>query len=367
VQVFFDSTVFLQPHAGGIVRYFAEVSRRLPAAAKSLGIPLPQVEVHAGWHHLPNASQLFHETVFHGTWVPRWRGSWRLARAWNEWRLARVATSLPGDDLILHETYYGSRAPRRPHVKRVVTIHDMIPEETAPDASRWLVQAKQASVAAADGIIFVSESTRSRFMRIHECKKPFRVIPHAGTLRIMRERRLPDVPWPFILHVGARKNYKNWVRLVYALANNDQARNYGLVCTGPDFDDEDLGTLSRNGFPLHRVRHIRGDDDILADLYEHAACFVFPSLAEGFGIPLLEAASLRCPIACSEIDAFREVIGDHAHYFDPTDPESMASAINAAMSAGRTSQMILHAHARAAEFSWERAAESTLSFYRELL
>ena len=367
MRVLFDSTVFLQPHAGGIVRYFAEIGRRLPAAAQRLGIPLTQVDVHAGWHHLADASRLFDETRFHGTWTPRWRGSWRLARAWNEWRLAHVLNSPPGEGAILHETYYGSRISRRPRVKRVVTIHDMIPEETAPAASRWLVRAKQASVAAADGIIFVSESTRRHFMRVHECNKPFRVIPHAGSLRLTRSRQPVDVPWPFILYVGARGHYKNWSRLVAALANHGTLQDYGLVCTGSDFTDDDLATLREHGFPLARVRHIRGDDDVLADLYTHASCFVYPSLTEGFGIPLLEAAALGCPIACSDIDVFREVIGDCACFFNPTDTSEMARVVYSTVSCGRTAERISLARERAAKFSWDDAAEKTLGLYQELL
>ena len=367
VRVVFDSTAFLQPHAGGIVRYFAEVSQRLQAATQGCHAFPVRVDVYAGLHHLPAAAQLFANTHFHGTYVPRFRGSWRIARFINECSLTAALGKSSEEPTILHETYYGNRIAPRHNVVRIVTIHDMIPEDTTTGGGSWLISAKQRSIQAADGLIFVSEATRRRFLHYYAGNKPHAVIHHAGSLHIQRSRRDLGMPWPFILHVGARGRYKNWSRLVEAMVHDQRLSKYGLVCTGPDLNAEDMHTLDTLSFPPHRLRHLRGDDDVLADLYSHAACLVFPSLQEGFGIPLLEAATFGCPVACSDIEVFREVMGESAHFFDPSQPSEIASAILAALSEGRESERTQLAHARAGGFSWERAAAETLAFYDTLV
>jgi glycosyltransferase involved in cell wall biosynthesis len=348
------------------VRYFAEISRHLQTAAEARHTAPVRVDVYAGFHHLRNAAQLFHETHFHGAYLPRFRGSWRIARLVNECWLTAALGKGAEEPTVLHETYYGNRVALRRNVARLVTIHDMIPEDTSAGTESWLIRAKKRSIAAADGLIFVSQATRRRFLNYYDGRKPYAVIHHAGSLRIQRARRDIGMPWPFILYVGARGKYKNWSSLIAAMTRDERLKDYGLVCTGPDLDEEDRRTLHTLGFPPQRMRHLRGDDDVLADLYSHAACFVYPSLQEGFGIPLLEAATLGCPIACSDIEVFREVIGEAAHFFDPNQPDQISNAIVDALAEGRESEITQRAHIRAAGFSWARAAAETLAFYRSL-
>jgi glycosyltransferase involved in cell wall biosynthesis len=101
-------------------------------------------------------------------------------------------------------------------------------------------------------------------------------------------------------------------------------------------------------------------------LYAAAACFVFPSLVEGFGIPLLEAARCGCPIACSDIPVFREILPHGPAWFDPRSLSSIAAALEYSLASEHGSESTGTARQIAESFSWQRTADQTLDFYRLL-
>ena len=110
-----------------------------------------------------------------------------------------------------------------------------------------------------------------------------------------------------------------------------------------------------------------GDDRMLADLYRHASAFVYPSLYEGFGLPVLEAMTHGCPVICSGTSSLPEVVGRAAELFDPDDPESIGHAIEAVVaSAERREWLRERGREQARLFSWERWARETHAVYRAL-
>lgn len=156
---------------------------------------------------------------------------------------------------------------------------------------------------------------------------------------------------PFLLYPANAWPHKNHERLFEAVALlRREHRDLRLVLTGehaevPDYVD------------------VRGrvSQDELVDLYRRASALVFPSLYEGFGQPVLEALACACPVACSDLPPLREVAGDSAAYFDPLDPESIASATLAAIARGGSS-----GPERASPFTWDACAHEHDAVYREL-
>jgi glycosyltransferase involved in cell wall biosynthesis len=110
------------------------------------------------------------------------------------------------------------------------------------------------------------------------------------------------------------------------------------------------------------------NDDVLEGLYREAACLVFPSLAEGFGLPVLDALVRGTPVACSNASSLPEVAGDAALYFEPTDTGAMAAAIERLLKDDDLRERLRAAGPpQAANFSWARTAAGTLESYDKAL
>jgi glycosyltransferase involved in cell wall biosynthesis len=170
---------------------------------------------------------------------------------------------------------------------------------------------------------------------------------------------------PIVLTVSAKRPHKNLERLLEAMALVEANPEPVLVAPGYEtvFEPE---LRQRAG---ERARFLGWvDDDELEGLYRAATCFVFPSLAEGFGLPVLEAMVRGVPIACSRIGPLEEVAGEAARYFEPTDVADMARAIESLLADGDLRKRLAEAgRERARDFSWARTAEATIRSYERAL
>ena len=115
-----------------------------------------------------------------------------------------------------------------------------------------------------------------------------------------------------------------------------------------------------------RVRQVTLSDAQLKWAYQHAAGLLYISKCEGFGLPLVEAMSLQCPVVASGVSSMPEVAGDVAIYVDPGDPESIRAGIERCFAVGRDAALTARLEARAAQFSWDRCSEEHEALYREL-
>jgi glycosyltransferase involved in cell wall biosynthesis len=166
---------------------------------------------------------------------------------------------------------------------------------------------------------------------------------------------------PVVLSVSAKRPHKNLERLFAAIERVDAV----LLVTGyaTPFETELRQKAGK------RVR-VAGwvSDEALAGLYDLSTCLAFPSLAEGFGLPVLEAMRRGLPVVCSNASSLPEVAGDAAIYFDPTDTEAMASALQHVLSDAELRARLTAAGRRQAErFSWEATARATLASYDRAL
>ncbi|MCD8313541.1 MAG: glycosyltransferase, partial [Bacteroidales bacterium] len=117
-----------------------------------------------------------------------------------------------------------------------------------------------------------------------------------------------------------------------------------------------------------RCRSMFLSEEDLRTAYRHALVFVYPSVYEGFGLPILEAFSQDCPVCLSEASCFPEIAGDAGRYFDPTDLESMRSAVAEVIaSPALRSSLVSAGRERLQHFSWAASASAHLALYRSLL
>jgi glycosyltransferase involved in cell wall biosynthesis len=172
-----------------------------------------------------------------------------------------------------------------------------------------------------------------------------------------------------VLFVGARGGYKNFAGLVESFAAAvSLRRDFEILCFGGGaFSDRESTLLDSLGI-AGVVRHVGGGDEVLSGLLSTARVLVYPSLYEGFGIPLLEAMVAGCPVACSKSASLPEVAGDAAEYFDPSDFGEIQKALETVLgNSARREELIVKGRMRVKEFTWQRCAARTGEIYRGLL
>ncbi len=364
MRLIYDHSIFMEARIGGVLRHVLELVHGIHALPDAGDVTM---SVEAGLYHAPVTAADLPPGTLHGRRMPRFRGSTKLYSMINRLRLRRALQLATKSPVILHETLYGNTISLPLPAKRVVVVHDTIWEDNPDRELRApALRRKARSIHRADGVIFVSEATRDEFKRHYPPPKMEAVIHHGCELRTRRDRRRPTLPKPFILYVGQRDGYKNWSQLAKAFMESGLLKTHCLVSFGPPPSEGEHRLAETSGAP-GAFQWYGGCDDDLADLYAAADCFVYPSLTEGFGIPLVEAAKLGCPIACSDIPPFREVLGQQARFFPPRDAQALGNALAAAIATGRNSPPVEAAKASCARYTWHRTARATLDFYREVV
>lgn len=365
MRILFDHQIFTQQQFGGISRYFCALANQLD------GYPDTQARIVAPVHfnkYLADAAR----PVASGWYVARAPRARALSRAFSSVLFPLAARRMRPD--IVHETYYATNPTCRGPAPRVLTVFDMIHEKLPQEfsASDKTALVKTHAVQRADRIICISENTRRDLLEMLSLPEDRVAVTHLGydTLQPLGQNADALVgAAPFILHVGARKGYKNFAILVRAYAASSWVRqNLRIVCFGGrPFSSTERGMLDELGLTAAQVLQLGGGDDRLAALYRAAAVFVYPSKYEGFGIPPLEAMSLDCPVICSTTSSIPEVVGEAGEYFDPNDIESLRHALERVLqSTDRRRELVALGRARAQQFTWERCARETHDVYQTL-
>ena len=298
-----------------------------------------------------------------------------------QWVVPRVLRDLHAD--LYHSPYYLMPYRLRPPV--VVTIYDLIPQLFPAHSSfraRWLFRHLTAlALRVSAHVVTGSGATRSDVLT-HFPLSPehITVVPMAADPHFVHHpptaehglRQRYDLWEPYVLYVGSNKPHKNLVRLVEAWAR-----------VAPTFPQTKL-VIAGSWNPTHPEPRLRAEELGLTDrairwlgplpeqdlpaLYRAAQLFVFPSLYEGFGLPVIEAMACGAPVACANVSSMPEVAGDSALLFDPESAASMAETITRALEdEGLREELRKMSLARAATFSWQRTAQETLDLYRSVI
>jgi glycosyltransferase involved in cell wall biosynthesis len=364
MKVCYDSQIFLGKSYGGISRYFVELATRLAR------YPDVQLRVVAPFFQSKFLSERKSRIstigidLSEGPKLPA-----RLISPVNA-ALFRCYAAVASPDIV-HETFYTSARAAPKSSKVVTTIHDTIPERL-PQIWGNIDKHKsnrQNVLARADRVICVSESTRNDLLELYEVD-PSRVSVVRMSSSVFASNKGPiDIGAPYFLHVGARYLYKNFNGLIAAFGDAHLHRTHKLVSfSAVPLTEAELTAMDRAGVPRDRLIRVSGDDDVLARYYAGAEALVFPSMYEGFGIPLLEAMQCSCPIITSNVSSLPEVAGDAAIYCDPGDIKSISEAmVKIASSPETRKNLIAKGLARAQTFSWDRCAEETYAVYSDLM
>ena len=178
-----------------------------------------------------------------------------------------------------------------------------------------------------------------------------------------------NAPQPFMVAFSSLSAHKNIARLIEAFAKISSSVPHSLVLIGhmPEKSAEIRSALQKAGD--NRI-HFTGfiPDEQVDALMKRASLFVFPSLYEGFGLPILDAQQAGIPIACSNVAALPEVAGDGAILFDPLSVDDMSQKLmRALLDADLREKLVRNGHENAATFSWDKAARETTQIYRKVV
>jgi glycosyltransferase involved in cell wall biosynthesis len=302
-----------------------------------------------------------------------------LHRLWQRLRLPIPVEAVTGPldvfyspDFVLPPTLRGTRT--------LLTVHDLsflhYPEAFVPSLRAYLARVVPRSVARADRVLADSASTRDDLItyfgtppeKVHVLYSGVdaRFHPEKESGEEERLRSKYGVESPYLLSVGTLQPRKNYVRLIKAFANLPLADLQFAIAGGRGWLYEDiLAEAQRHG---DRVRVLGFVDDAdLPALLRNAALFAFPSLYEGFGLPVLEAMACGVPAVCSSTSSLPEVGGDAALMVDPLDVDALAQAMARVLGdAGLRREMVDRGLAQAKRFTWEKAARQLLDSFEAL-
>lgn len=261
------------------------------------------------------------------------------------------------------------RVDRRPAKRVVSTFHDlfvMTGDYSSPEFRKRFTEQAVRAAEQSDLIIAVSAFTARQVKELLGFDESrIRVISHG----VRRPSKKPETPREkLILFVGALQTRKNVSRLVSAMEH--LPADWKLVLAGSPTGFQVEGILRQiaerpNQNQIQVAGYVTNDE--LDALYQRASIFAFPSLDEGFGMPVLEAMARGVPVLTSNRSALAEVAANAAVLVDPEDTEAIASALLClTQDESLRSELSRKGLARAAEFSWEKAVEETWAVYAEL-
>jgi glycosyltransferase involved in cell wall biosynthesis len=356
----YTGDIFRLQGRGGITRYFTEVIPRLGRPA----------EVEVGLHQSDELAGLG-PRARHALRLPPGRAAARLAAPWNA-LLDRAVLGRRG--VVLHPTYYRDPRGLPRSTPLVLTVYDLTHERFPAIARRrWWGRRdpaihKAALCARADRVVCISQATRRDAVELLGVppEKTRVVLPAGRDWSAVPAVALAGLERPFLLWIGERHSYKNFRRTLEAWASCPEAAGTTLLCVGGGaFRPEERALLESLGVAA-RVRQAACPDPQLRWAYEHAAGLLYTSLWEGFGLPVLEAFSLGCPVVAANRSALPEAGGEEAIYVEPESLESLREGVRRGLAAGRADERVAARRAQAARFSWDACAAGLEAVYREL-
>lgn len=255
--------------------------------------------------------------------------------------------------------------------RRVITIHDLtykrFPELLQKETLDNLEALMPREIATADAIICVSESTRRDLLAYYQADASRVHAIHSGLATPPSPEPVAGLPQRYILFVSTIEPRKNLPVLLDAFESLRAEGSFDgeLVVVGKIGWKAEAVARRLRAAGIRHLDYLRPEQ--LTTVYQGAEVFVFPSIYEGFGFPLLEAMAHGIPTIAARSSSLPEIGGDATLYFDPGSAEELAAQLRRVVSDEELrAQLAFRGRGRAAQFQWERTAEETLEVFRKV-
>lgn len=356
MKILYDYSIFAHQPLGGISRYYINLDQLIKKNNKS--IILAPIHFNKFLNSYKN---------YKGTFIKKFpKFTSKIFRFYNNSMSNKFLTSFKPD--IFHKTYYNNYFPKNFSGKKIITVYDLIHEKFYKDYNfKENYRAKTKQLENSDSIIAISNKTKSDLIEYYNISPKKIFVTHLGINSLPSTSEYNIINQPYILFVGDRKRYKNFSNLLKAYSLSKKINNnFKLVLFGGgDLFESEKEIIIKYKINPNSIIQISGSDENLSSLYRFSSLFIFPSKYEGFGLPLLEAASLKCPVACSDIEVFREIMDDGAYYFNPNSVDDIIDNLEKVLlSDSLKKDLVSRASKRLSNFSWSKCADQTLKVYK---
>jgi glycosyltransferase involved in cell wall biosynthesis len=369
MKVLYDHQTFTLQEYGGISRYFFELYNRF----EEIGGHTCETSLllsNNAYLNSVNAKNI--KGFFPGKVFP---GKARFQEAIN--RFQSISKIKAGNFDVFHPTYYNPYFLK--HLKGkpfVVTFLDMIHEKfnnlyPELEQDKKIFANKKQLLDNASKVIAISECTKKDIMEIFGVSGSNIEVIYLGSSMgdiTKKANSVLIVEGRYLLFVGNRGMYKNFDFYLESIADILKTEDIKMVCAGGgNFNEKEIEHISKLGLK-NLVKFYSINDQVLQSLYANSIAFVFPSLYEGFGIPVLEAFSCKTPCLLSRGGSLEEVGGNAALYFNGNDSEEIRSKLKLLLTDKSIAKdLVAKGIERLKQFSWGKTFQETLDVYKSVI
>jgi len=363
MKIFFDYKIFYLQKYGGISNYFIKLYEEIYKLNKETYFVCPLYK-----NFILNRTKYKKLNSIYSKYLPS-----KLSFVFEKYNqfLSRKIIGYDSENII-HETYYsGNNDYKNFNGKKFCTVFDMI-NEKFPNYfknSRTITEIKKKTILRSDHIFCISETTKNDLMNFFDVpENKITTTLLASTIKkndnIYIKKKFEDC----FLFIGSRFGYKNFEKLLKVFSISDRLnKNFKIICYGGEKLSASESKLISQHKMEKKILFYNDKDYDLTYLYQNVKCLIFPSLYEGFGLPILEAMSVGCPVLSSNGGSLSEVGGESCIYFDPTSTESIKQACeNFINSETLPKKLIIEGLNRSSLFSWKNCASQTFDKYINL-
>jgi len=367
MKILFDHKIFWSQKFGGISRYFINLILNIEKNSQT------KCKIIAPFYrNFYIKKSLSRKNIF-GTniknAIPK---TYFLLNNFNNFFFKHFSERFKGD--LLHLTYYNNDVKKK---KQKIKTNNNLNNKKLKKINGNLVLDKQQAIKIADEIICISNNTKKDLLKYYDVDQKKISVIHLGanhllnssdSLVLINKKNDIEKRRPFLLYVGSRNKYKNFNLFLDGIANSDKVKkDFDIILFGGGHLTSKEQERIRN-LNLRNISNVDGDDNLLRNFYKKAKLFIFPSIFEGFGLPLLEAMSLGCPVLCARNSTFEELAADTTAYFDPHDIHDFKFQLEKILYSGtQLDENRILGLKRSNKFTWSKCAEQTLQVYKRLV